>query len=150
MYDIYGTHQEALAWALGRAAPGAILEIGIGWWSTPCLHGFCEATGRQLISVESQSNWMQELAPVYTNQWHSFWWDIPLDTGPWAMGLIDGDALNRGPLIHTLRSECDCLVVHDTEPDLRINYPGMEEALLEWPNRRNFERIVPHTAVVWR
>ena len=152
MYDIYGTHQEALAWALGRAAHGSILEVGIGWWSTPCLHGFCEATGRQLVSVENQSGWMNEIAPIYANQWHTFWWDHPAVAPDlkWAIALIDGDALKRALFIRALQANCNCVVVHDTEPDSRNHYPEMEEALSEWPNRKDFTRIVPHTAVVWK
>lgn len=148
--DPYGTHQEALAWALGRAERGSILEIGIGWWSTPLLHGFCEATSRRLASVETTSKWLLEVAPVFAAEWHGFWSQIPAATDPWALVLIDGDASQRAPLIHSLRENCQCLVVHDTEPESRPNYPGMEEALAEWPNRRDFTRLAPHTTVVWK
>lgn len=36
---------------------GAVLELGMGHFSTPILHHYCEASGRKLVSVESDEGW---------------------------------------------------------------------------------------------
>lgn len=39
------------------ATEGPVLELGIGHFSTPILHGVCEAMNRQLVSVEDSAEW---------------------------------------------------------------------------------------------
>lgn len=150
--DPYGMHQEALAWAAAQIGEGEVLEVGAGWWSTPWLHGFCEATERELTTLERDGNWLIGIAPVYGTYWHNFAGDLPdefLSSREWALALVDGGDPDRARYINLLRGHCQFLVCHDTEETSRIHYPGMEEALAEWPNRRDFARLWPNATVVW-
>lgn len=44
------------------ATQGAVLEVGIGDFSTPFLHMYCAASGRQLRSVEDNPEWAEKFA----------------------------------------------------------------------------------------
>lgn len=150
--DPYGTHQEALAWAAAQTGSGEVLEVGAGWWSTPWLHGFCEASGRKMTTLERDANWLMGIAPVYATEWHAFASDLSdevLGSMNVALALVDGGDPNRARYVNALRGNCEFLVCHDTEEMSRIHYPGMEEALAEWPHRRDFARLWPHATVVW-
>lgn len=61
--------------ALTRAlvsSHGPVIEIGIGHFSTPVLHEYCEASRRKLISVESDPVWAKALKDVYESPFHEF------------------------------------------------------------------------------
>ena len=145
--DLYGTHQEALAWAAAQIDKGPVLEVGAGWWSTPWLHGFCEASERLLLTLEGHSVWLMGIAPLFANDRHRFVSDVPdMD---FALALVDGGDPDRARYVRALNGRCQYLVCHDTEESSRYNYPEMEQSLAEWPNRRDFQRLWPHTTVVW-
>jgi hypothetical protein len=152
-YDPYGTHIEALAWALAKAPEGPVLELGGGWFSTPLLRGWCEATGRLLITAERDEAWRAGLSARFADSdGHHLLPGAP--TLDWALVLVDsgGDTAAGSPraeAIRLLRDHAAVLVCHDTEPESRYNYPGMEAALAAWPNRRDFVRLTPQTTVVW-
>lgn len=96
------TYQEQLEWgsflpALVAAvadSKGAVLEIGIGHFSTPILHSLCTALGRKLVSVEDNKEWVSPLAH-YQNSKHIFHvgdYDtiLPkLSESNWGVVLID-------------------------------------------------------------
>lgn len=94
--------------------------------------------------------WLKGMSERYQNEWHGFGEDQMDFSGTWwALALIDGHADHRARYINALLGNCQYVVVHDTEPESRINYLGMEEALAAWPNRRDFTWLAPHTTVVW-
>jgi len=156
----YSTHQQALAWAAVQAGPGDVLEIGAGWWSTPWLHGFCEASERFMLSVERDTSWLLGIAPLYANPWHGFVSEISYETLSdmnLALTLVDGGDPDRATYVRAVRNNCRYVVCHDTEPESMIHYPDMAEALADWPNRRDFIRPSsisfqewPSTTVVWQ
>jgi len=148
--DPYGTHQEALAWAMAKVAniEGSIVEAGCGWWSTPLLHGFAEGSGREILSLDAYPEYLQGFEARYGDTFHGFG-DDQLEFSGVALALVDGGDPDRARYVNALRGNCAYLVCHDTEATSRQHYPGMEEALALWPNRREFARAYPNTTVVW-
>ncbi len=53
---------------------GEILEIGIGHFSTPILHEIGEITGRLVLSVEDNKEWMEPFANRYASEKHQFYY----------------------------------------------------------------------------
>lgn len=80
MPEIHHTNKNEVAWtswlpALGQAlasSVGPVLEIGIGHFSTPFLHEYCQYSDRDLWSVEDNLNWAEELKNDYQSKHHSF------------------------------------------------------------------------------
>lgn len=79
----------ALGYALG-ASKGPVIELGIGHFSTPFLHEFCKASGRDLYSVESDHAWRNAFDEIYGCDFHRFGYPIsgkmdgkiPIEFGP--------------------------------------------------------------------
>lgn len=111
----------ALGYALG-ASKGPILEIGIGHFSTPFLHGFSLASERELWSIESDGIWRKEFDAKYGNFLHRFGYpsntDIPdeyVTNKHWGAVFIDsspgGEA--RAGWFRAFAPISQFIVVHD-------------------------------------
>lgn len=57
----WGSHLVPLM-ACVTATRGAVLEVGVGNWSTPLLHCYCAAGGRKLVSVDENRTWAEKYA----------------------------------------------------------------------------------------
>lgn len=44
---------------------GPVLEVGMGYWSTPLLHRYCLAAGRTLVSIEDNAKWTEQFKPYH-------------------------------------------------------------------------------------
>lgn len=150
------THLEALAWAMGQAGPGAVLEVGSGFYSTPVLHGWAEAQGRWLCTVETEFAWASQWSVRYPQKWHRFdvqrRGKIELPSEHYALAIVDGISEDRAAWIRALydHSPTTLVVVHDTEPTRAEELPGVREALEDWPNRKDWTHLYPFTTAVWR
>jgi len=126
----WGTHMEALTWALPQTV-GPIVEMGGGWFSTPILHGYAAATGRELWTVDdpvvypgSPSHWIDEYEAVrraYERPWHHFQigkYEMPTDVKG-GLVLVDQTAWYRIPAaMEAKKAGAGIIVVHDTEPSI--------------------------------
>lgn len=149
--DGYATFLQGLAWALGRTT-GAILELGAGDYSTPMLHGYCMATGRTLHTAEDDGEWFVITRDRFATDWHAFSTDLvrPLFGMWWSVVFVDhGHGELRADSVKLARGRASYVVVHDTQPEVAADYPGMDEALSAWPHRRDFTTYRPWTTVVW-
>jgi hypothetical protein len=148
----HGTHLEALAWAAGQLGPGAVLEVGSGYWSTPWLHGWCEAQDRWLLTVETEAAWAVEMRKLFADEGHEVrvlprgHAELPED---FALVLIDGISEDRALWLDALEHTRARVVLHDTEPGREIEFPGEAAALDRFTYRRDFRRVYPWTTVVW-
>ena len=141
------THLEALAWAVSHTH-GTVVELGAGWYSTPMLHGLCEGR-RHLITIDHDPEWLGRFSS-YISDWHTLSVDpdfrlpdIPID-----VVLVDhGNAATRGRSIREA-TKARYIVVHDTEDESAVTYPGVRDELATFTFRRDFTSLVPHTTVV--
>lgn len=126
-----GTHISVLATVVAHT-DGPVLELGMGDWSTPLLHGLCSVNKRYLLSTETDQNWMALFQDLATN-WHEFEfvpvfeesieryyrpekWDTVGNEKRWSVVFIDHAPAERRLMdIARLRKNTDVFVVHDTE-----------------------------------
>lgn len=73
------THQHIL-YEMAMRTKGPIIEFGCGYYSTPMLHEICKKSGRILISLDDDVEWLQKFTDKYRNDgydesnsgWHKF------------------------------------------------------------------------------
>lgn len=120
----YQTHRPVLCEALLRVPSGLILELGAGEGSTPALHEVSQATGRTVVTLESDASWIARFATLRSDNHHLVhlpsWIDLD---GPhvlkgltYAVAFVDhAPAGRRVADIAWLATCARVVVVHDTE-----------------------------------
>jgi hypothetical protein len=153
----YASHQQTLVGAVMRSR-GPVLELGAGDWSTPILHEICRAQGRYLLTLENEPEWIARFRHMDTRGAHRIelvhdWASCDaIDHGEWSsVVFIDHAPTERRALeLARVRAAGGArfVVVHDTEPRYRHQYPGLEDALAAFTYRRDFCELEPWTSVV--
>lgn len=77
----WATHQPVL-YEMAMRTEGAIIEFGCGYNSTEMLHEICKASGRTLISIEDDREWINKFMEMYKGDgyeednsgWHKFYY----------------------------------------------------------------------------
>lgn len=145
--DPYGTHCPLLAGCLA-ATMGPVLELGAGWHSTPLLHAMCGASGRKLLTIESNKAWMDPFTPLFRDHHKLLCRELasPADiaAAPWGVVLVDqAPAEDRMVwLAELVKSESVGLVVaHDAANGKR------KQVLERFRHYRLFKFLEPWTAI---
>ena len=119
----YYTHQPILAAAM-TITKGPVLELGSGLGSTLMLHGLCGAMGRELVTLESDEQWMLKFINL-GRSWHKFkhinsFKDLSEYKKSWGLAFVDhgvsGDleaSKIRGHSVEMLQ-DVPILIAHDT------------------------------------
>ncbi len=160
-YDAYGTHLIPLLVAVVNT-DGPILEMGSGHNSTPALHALCSATGRYLLTTETDKKWMNQFS--YLEQsWHQFQYvpvyddDFEVNPKPhlwdsvganihWGVVFVDHRPAERRKVdIARLKGQADIIVVHDTEGAPCYDY---ESVLKTFKYRYDYKKYSPWTTLV--
>ncbi len=144
----YVSHLPILAAAF-RASRGAVLELGAGIGSTLALHGLCGASGRRLVTLESDAGWVGRFQS-YAREWHEIrkvdgFIDLPEYGQDWGMAFIDhGSCIHRGDSALALK-HVPLVVIHDSELPWMYGY---EKALEEFRYRWDYTVQGPYTTVL--
>lgn len=148
----YGSHVPVLLQALDKS-PGPVLELGAGDWSTPVLHQACAYSDTDLLTVESSELWLTRFLPLASERHELVSYEIAdernyiVEESRWGVIFIDHDADRR--VNDLLRVDREALiVVHDSEPNHEVVYPGLQAALSEFRYRLDVTTIYPHTTLV--
>jgi len=96
-----------------------VLELGVGWNSTPLLHWLCKEKGIQITSVESEKDWLNKFL-MYMEDGHNFIYnkfDKPLDfEGEMGLVLIDHrPARKRRSSAKYFADKAEFVLLHDSE-----------------------------------
>ena len=123
----YISHFAVLAAALAKTT-GPVLELGMGWGSTPMLHAICQAQNRWLMSVETNPEWVERFRDLAMSghdmllecgSWRDIpLWDPPTEPKKFAVAFIDfapGEA--RKDLAMKLKGKAKFIILHDAECD---------------------------------
>jgi hypothetical protein len=149
-----GTHIPLLAACLARLRGGAVLECGVGHYSTPLIHMTAAAQGRRVLSLDRSREWLDVFAWLAGTDrrfaalaagttWPA--WCLTCDLGEYALAFVDHeDGPARGPTVAALQGKAAVIVCHDTERE-RYNY---EPALARFRHVRRFTRYAAQAAVV--
>lgn len=143
MIDGAGSHVPLLASVVAVARPGPVLELGVGDSSTPLLREMCRAMGRELVSIDSNTEWAAKYGARYMN-----YADLDEYDREWAVVFVDtSPPPNRLDLVRAVRAEF--IVIHDTD-----NQGGDLTALVEYlttfPHHFIYDVYRPWTTVVSR
>jgi len=160
--DPYATHLPVLTAMMALtnyAGHDTVLELGCGNYSTPILHEMCRVQNRQLISVESDYEWLNKFIN-YREDWHRFVLanaaktasrcdpDCGIDNTYFGLVFVDNHPVEqRKSDIEWVRNKADYLVIHDTEPAVEHIY-GFAEILKTFKYRRDYTLLTPHTTIV--
>ena len=120
----YASHFPVLAAALAKTT-GPVLELGMGWGSTPMLHAMCAPKLRILNSLETDKNWYKQFES-FDCDFHSVlrvpdWKDIMAQFGmshvlKWDVAFIDcSPGEIRKDLAMRLKGKAKFILLHDHE-----------------------------------
>ncbi len=128
----YGTHLGPLIKVMSLTT-GDVLELGIGYFSTPYLHYQCLLDKRHLVSYESDKGWIKRFATSdfynhrYQGEFHEFkftanWDDADIEK-PWDVVLVDHSPDFRR-IIETKRlaNFAKYIVIHDSNESSERKY----------------------------
>lgn len=127
----YGTHMGPLIKVM-ELTDGDVLELGVGYFSTPYLHYKCLLDKRHLVSYDNDKGWIRRFADsdfynhFYRGEYHDFRytqdWNIDLDK-PWDVALVDlsPDEM-RKETVKKLANLAKYIVIHDSNKELERNY----------------------------
>lgn len=132
--DIVSSHQRCLIAACMRTT-GAILELGVGWYSTPLLHEIAKAEGRVLFTVDNNNDWLSQFKCLQCN-FHSLhlidWWGnlasyMEKQTSRIGVCFVDqGQPIEREyttrQLLESNYLDIEVFVFHDTEEGFAYGY----------------------------
>jgi len=130
---------------------GPILELGVGFCSTPYLHWACYPTKRKLVSYENNpeyykfaNSWIDDFHDIYCVDVENYD-NIDL-TIPWAVAFVDHSPGIRR--YHELKrlTHSDYVVIHDTENRNDRRYRTSRAAKL-YKYRFKYDGAYPHTSV---
>lgn len=141
-WNPYATHQPVL-YKIAKMTTGPIVEFGCGEGSTDMLHSLCKATGRLLISIDHDEEWLNRYSSKYLGDgyiadnsgWHKFFsvpkhegntmledWILFLDQCP-LLKTVDFDlcfvdqspGLARTETILRLKDRARYVILHDCD-----------------------------------
>lgn len=142
------THLEYLIeWVMKTQGP--VLEIGIGFGSTPTLHALCRE--RPLVSYESSDYYYTGFRDFQTDN-HKIilvkdWNTIPIEI-PWSLAFVDcSPTLQRREFLKRLKPWADFIVIHDTERRANRHF-HVRELFRDFKYRRSYKALTPHTTVL--
>lgn len=119
--DLVASHQRVLIGAALKV-PGRMLELGVGWYSTPLLHEIAEMFHRPLLTADNIDYWLAQFLPL-ESEFHHFdlvgWWGEAYQRFKlhhWSLCFVDhGQPIEREYAIRALFDRVDVFVMHDTE-----------------------------------
>lgn len=118
----WSSHFPAIMACLGATAPepGAVIEIGIGFFSTIQLHSYCKASGRYFESWEDNREWYEKFryleSPTHSFRIGPYDFSDPLhQRWGWELAFIDHSpgGKSRADAFSLFIETSQFVVVHD-------------------------------------
>lgn len=143
-----GSHLPVLSTIISKTY-GSVLELGVGFCSTPYLHWACFPTKRRLVSYEHNrdfykfaDSWKDDFHHVIT---HRNWDEIDLSE-PWSVAFVDHCPNDRrwkeiNRLLHA-----DYVVIHDSENANARKY-GLNKVYRKFKYRYKYTAAWPYTSI---
>ena len=129
---------------------GPVLELGVGFNSTPFLHWLCQDKGLQLESFEHISAYYRFFR-TFRGDNHKLtyiknWDDLKIDKH-WGLVFIDHCAERRTTEVIRLANNADYVVIHDTQDDENNPY-SLEKIWPHYKYRKDFNQFSPRTTIL--
>lgn len=132
-----------------NATKGPVLEIGVGYYSTPWLHTICALAGRPLTSVEESEEWLEVFQRHYECEGHAFiggpYFSLlpKLAEEKWGVIFLDHSPGPRRAQDLALFLQCqsaEFIVVHDYHEAIR---EAIDPLLTIYPSHVDAKREPP-------
>ena len=129
---------------------GDVLELGMGFFSTPLLHWLCFDMGRNLVSYEHHKAYFK-MQRHFHKPWHKIYfvedWDkIDIDK-PWSVALIDHNHKRRREEAKKLANCAEYILIHDSQPEDDRFY-GLLSIYKHFKYRYDYKKDKPWTTVL--
>lgn len=128
---------------------GPILELGVGFCSTPYLHWACYPAKRRLVSYENNPEYYR-FAESWKDDFHAIHcikdWESINISEPWAVAFVDHSPSGRRAEETKRLIHADYIVIHDTENSQDRSYRlSTVRGLFKY--RYKYRDAYPHTSV---
>jgi len=128
---------------------GPVLELGVGFCSTPYLHWACYPTKRRLVSYEHNPEYYR-----YANSWEDDFhhihciddWDKVDLSEPWSVAFVDHAPSRRRGIECEKLLHAEYVVVHDSENSQATKY-GLHRVYRKFKYRYKYTNAFPFTSV---
>jgi hypothetical protein len=146
----WGSHLPILAKVL-QISNGPVMECGVGIFSTPFIHEYCDMEKRFVDSYEDNVDWFNNhdiwRTPLHHISLVKKWDDIPIEKRHW--GVIFIDHIDKRRNIDAIRAaqHADYVVLHDSNGRYEFIY-HYENVYPHYKYRHIFNAIYPHTTVL--
>jgi hypothetical protein len=125
--DSWSSHLPLL-WEALEATQGEVIELGIGFGSTPKLHEYCKEKKRSLFSYENNIEWYRKFEHLRTST-HAIEftqnWMEPIERHRYSVGLVFSDESPGEIRKYNIAMFCNTaqiIVAHDSEKENRVGY----------------------------
>lgn len=146
----YGSHLPVLVKAIYESK-GPVLELGMGYFSSPVLHWLCADQGRELVSYETEKEFLwtfRDFATLTHRLERVTDWSKIDTEKPWGLAFIDQHpGEQRKEDARRLASWARLVVLHDTEGRLDKYYHYSEIYPL-YKYSFYYHKFRPHTTVL--
>lgn len=140
----WGSHLVPLMASL-LATNGPVLEVGVGYWSTPMLDGFCKAAGRPFVRVENAPEWAQNFPGTAISGDYSILTGLAVQQ--WSVVFLDhSPGWRRAADALLFRHTAEIIVVHDWS-STEISDP-FQPILGNWKYSKTYNRYAPATLLL--
>ena len=129
---------------------GPILELGVGFCSTPYLHWACFPKKRKLVSYENNPEYYR-FAKSWKDSYHkvyciSDWDNTEFDKHHWNIAFIDHSPGPRRGIDAMRLAHADYLVIHDSENSNASRY-GLNKVYRNFKYRYKYDDAYPFTSI---
>ena len=143
-----GSHLPVLSTIIANTY-GSVLELGVGFCSTPFLHWACFPKKRRLVSCEHNREYYK-FAESWKDDFHHIIchrdWDAIDLNEPWSVAFVDhGPNDRRWKEIDRL-THAQYVVIHDSENENTLKY-GLHRVMHKFKYRYKYNDAFPYTSV---
>jgi len=128
---------------------GSILELGVGYCSTPYLHWICYPTKRRLLSCENNPEYYR-FAESWKDTFHEVHcitdWDSVDLSAPWSIAFVDHSPEPRRAEEMKRLTHADYVIAHDTENNNNKRY-RFSTIFHLFKYRIKYTKAYPYTSV---
>ncbi len=118
LYPHWGSHLPLLIKIVPMTS-GSVLELGLGFFSTPVLHWLCFEKNRELVSYDDDHTFIK-MFKQFPCDYHKILmvddWDKIQIEKPWDVALVDHQDKRRKFEVKRLANYAKYVIVHDTNP----------------------------------
>lgn len=138
-YNAYYTHVDTLAVALERTS-GNVLELGVGYGSTPLIKSHCKGE-RYSLSLETEQSWAEEIRGAFSEPVNIKLFDDEIENAieeKWDLVFVDfgHNFIERLKVAERLRKNTNVFVIHDSDSNVwtsfikSFNYKAIDKTKL--------------------